>query len=38
MNQYDFAESTAPPTGFVKTARAVVVALFVVIALACLLS
>jgi len=33
MNQYDFADSTAPPSGFVKTARAVA---FAVIALACL--
>ena len=38
MNQYDFAESTAPPSGFVKTARAVVVVLFVLGVLACLLS
>ena len=29
MNQYDFTPHTAPPSGFVKTARAVVVALFV---------
>jgi len=36
MNQYDFSQHTAPPSGFVKTARAVVFVLFVVIALACL--